>query len=134
MDRNSNSPGLICYGPCYRLPYPPCCVCAELESFSIIKFLNCSDKTKVPLLNKIQKKHAPSNILFGYSDDKPQVCIDYLLFCFTFSIFHPFCKLNFLLGSKKGDFTYLSKVHPDRISEKNILKFSNLTFRRFNQR
>ncbi len=88
---------LICNGAGDCLPYPPGRVSAEFEAFGVVEFLHRLHKPKVPLLNKVEKQHAPAHVSLGNADHKSQVGFAQKLLRLLVALLHAARQLRFLL-------------------------------------
>ena len=80
MNGNTNCSGLISYGPCYGLPYPPGGICTELIPSLIFKFLNSLHQTDITFLNQIKKLKPSVGIFFGNTYNQPEICLNKFFF------------------------------------------------------
>ena len=115
MHRDSNSPRLVRNRAGNRLTNPPRRICAELKAFMVVKFFHSLYQAEVALLNQVEKEHAASYIPFRNTDNKPQVRLRKLLFCFLVAFLHAQSKLDFLLRAQQRHLADFFQVHPHRV-------------------
>ena len=97
MHRDTDSTRLIRNGSCDGLTDPPGCIGTELVAFSVIKFLNGFDKTKVTFLDQIKEQHSTSHITLRDADNKTEVRFCQTLLGSFITFLHSFCKLDLLI-------------------------------------
>ena len=115
MHRNTDSSGLVRDCSCDRLTDPPGCIGTEFISFTVVKFLNCLDKSEVSFLDQIQKQHSASHITLRNADYQTKVGFCQTFLGFLIALLHTLRKLDLLVCCKKADFTDLLEIHTDRI-------------------
>src|SRR5699024_3812368 len=56
VDRDTDRPGLVGDGSCYRLSDPPCSISGEFESLGEIEFFNGFDQPHITFLDQVEKE------------------------------------------------------------------------------
>ena len=115
VNRNTDSSCLVCNGSGDRLTDPPGSIRTELIAFSVVKFLNCLDQSKISLLDQIKEQHSPTYITLCNTDHKTQVSLCQSFLSIFISLFHFFCQFDFLFCTQKRHFADLFQIHADRI-------------------
>ena len=128
MNRNTDCSRLIRNCSCDRLTDPPCCICGELISLSIIKLLYCLDQAKISFLDQVKEKHSTSHISLCNADNQTKICFCKLLLCLLISLFHTFCQFDFFLSTQKRYFTDLFQIHSDRIFNTDPIRYRDIDF------
>ena len=131
MHRDTDGTCLVRNGSCDGLTDPPGCIGTELVALSVIKFLNCLDKTKVTFLDQIKEQHSTSHITLGDADNKTEVRFCQTLLGSFITFFHSFCKLDLLVCTQQADFTDFFQVHTDRILDADTFRHGEVDLVKF---
>ena len=97
MNRDTDSSRLVSDGSCDSLSDPPCSVCWEFVSLSVIELLNSLEKSKVTLLYKVKEQHSTANISLCNAYNKTKVWLCKFLLCGLITGLHSLCKFYLLL-------------------------------------
>ena len=111
MNRYTDSSSLIRNRTGNSLSNPPCSISTEFISFRVIELIHGFQKSHIPFLNQIKKRHSPAGIFFRNRHDKSKISIGHFLFRFCrhpflfissfrhFSNFNRLCQFHFLFRS-----------------------------------
>ena len=105
MYRNTDRLCLICNCTGNCLTDPPCRICGKLKSFFVLKLINCFHQTDIPLLNQIQKRQSPADILLGNTYYQSEICFNQFLLGFRITLTDPLGNLLLFFHGKQ---THLS--------------------------
>ena len=76
-----------CTGNC--LTDPPCRICGKLKSFFVLKLIDCFHQADIPLLNQIQKRQSPADILLGNTYYQSEIGFNQFLLGFRITLTDP---------------------------------------------
>src|SRR5699024_4067945 len=115
VDRDTDRPGLVCDGSCYRLSDPLCSISGEFESLGAIEFFNGFDPPHITFLDQVEKEHTAADVAFGNTYHKTEVCFSKTAFGNFVPFFYFLGEFNFLLCAEQIDSPDFIQIHPDRV-------------------
>ena len=110
MNRYPDRPRLIGDGARNCLPDPPRSIRTELITFAVIEFIDRAKKSYISLLNKIEKLHSFTHIMFRHTYDKPEVPLRKSFAGFLITFFSTDRKLALLFRTEQRNIAYFAQI------------------------